>query len=80
MSDRKKLNHRRLAEGEATGHFHEISSGTLFSMPDGSVELDTSGGTVTHQEHGPVVIPAGEYDRLLVREVDEDEEARDVID
>jgi hypothetical protein len=81
----KKLPHARLAEGEHTGHFHEAigpevalyetaSPGTLLlSVP--------SGATVTHQEHRPVTLPPGEYERRIVLEYDHLlEESRVVVD
>ena len=77
---RRKLNHRRLAEGEVTGHYHEIGDGTLYLHEDGRVEVKTDGATVSHQEHGAVEVDPGVHERLIVREVNEDEEIRRVID
>jgi len=79
---RKKLPHRRLAEGEVTGHFHQASAGTLWDYGDGLMVLDApKGATVTHQEHGPVALPPGKYERRIVLEYDHfAEEARQVRD
>jgi hypothetical protein len=49
---------------------------------DTSVWLDApSGSVVVHQEHGPVTLPPGQYERRIVVEFDHlAEEARNVID
>ena len=79
----KKLNHKRLAEGEVTGHYHAATaeSATLYGDDDAML-LDAPDGTdVTHQEHATVSIPPGEYDRLIVQEFDPfEEEVRSVLD
>lgn len=79
----KKLNHKRLAEGEVTGHVHEATakSATLYD-DSGSIVLDAPRGTsVTHQEHKTVKVPPGQYDRLIVQEYDPwEKEIRDVRD
>ena len=65
-----------LAEGEHTGHFHGSQDGGLALMeaPDGRKFLVNEGekeATVTHQEHKPIVIPAGSVAELgIVREYD----------
>jgi hypothetical protein len=80
----KKLEHKRLAEGETTGHFHAASADTasVFDLGDGILVLDAPNGTdVTHQEHATVTVPPGLYDRHIVREYDHAaEEARQVRD
>lgn len=81
----KKLNHKRLAEGEVTGHFHAATArdAVLYS-DDGVVPsfLEAPSGTeVTHQEHGTISLPPGDYDRSIVLEYDPFEEAaREVAD
>ena len=79
----KKLDHKRLAEGEVTGHFHAATaaSATLYEE-GGRLMLDAPEGTdITHQEHKPITLPAGQYDRLLVQEFDPfEEEVRAVRD
>jgi hypothetical protein len=68
----KKLDHKRLAEGEVTGHYHEATARTaeLFDH-DGQIVLNAPHGTtVKHQEHKPLKVPPGEYDRLIVQEYD----------
>lgn len=78
----KKLNHKRLAEGEATGHFHGADEGTLYDMGNDVKLLDAPDGSeITHQEHNPVKLPPGKFVTGIVREYDHaDEEARKVID
>jgi len=81
----KKLDHKRLAEGEATGHFHAAvaEDAVLYGDDTGTpLLLDApSGSDVTHQEHGTITLPPGQYDRSIVQEYDHaQEEAREVID
>ena len=83
MKGYKKLPHRVLAEGEATGHSHTAdSSATLWGSDSGSLVLEVPiETTVTHEEHKPVVLPNGEYDVVRVKEFDHfAEEARQVQD
>ena len=79
----KKLPHKRLAEGEVTGHSHRATarSAALYDV-GGTIVLDAPQGTeVVHEEHGTQVIPPGQYDRTLVQEFDPfSEEIRDVRD
>ena len=67
----KKLPHKVLAEGEMTGHKHQVTEGdaalyehegTLFLR----VESDTA--TLTHEEHGPIVLLQGEFEVTIQRE------------
>ena len=84
MKDEKKLDHNRLAEGEATGHAHRAMGGgvALYEPSPGAMVLDApSGCEVVHEEHKPIVLPPGEYDRIIVSEYDHfAEESRQVID
>lgn len=80
----KKLNHKRLAEGDATGHYHEAvaKSSALYETGEQDMVLKAPRGTkVKHQEHKPLRLPPGDYDRLIVLEFDPFEnEIREVID
>lgn len=82
--DGKKLDHRKLALGEATGHYHlaESESSTLWDVGGGVLVLDAPEGTaVTHQEHKPISLPPGQYERRITLEWDHfAEEAREVQD
>jgi hypothetical protein len=80
MAKRKKLERAILAEGESTGHFHEVHGSGVAFYDDGVLEAP-QGATVTHQEHAPVTIPPGTYGRSIVQEYDHfKEEARNVAD
>lgn len=70
-----------LAEGEATGHAHRATTGRVIRS-GGRVTLENAiADTITHEEHKPIVIPPGKYERLIVREYDHAaEEARAVRD
>jgi len=80
----KKLDHLTLAKGEHTGHHHTVTvgdaelyehEGTLF------LRVNSEEAILTHQEHGPVTLPAGDYKVGIVQEYDHfAEEARDVQD
>jgi hypothetical protein len=79
------LDHLVLAEGEATGHFHQIEDGggvaTLLEDQSGRRYLQVGEPvTVTHEEHGPITIEAGEYDVRIQREYDPKVRERRVID
>ena len=71
------------AEGEVTGHHHScVADGVTLYEKDGvlycGVEKEA---TVTHQEHGPVTLPPGNYRIGIVREVDHlADEIRNVAD
>ena len=81
----RRSTRRILAEGEATGHAHRLMEeadvevfeheGTLF------LRVGPRGAMVTHEEHGPAVIPPGEYQVGRVQEYDHfAEEARNIRD
>lgn len=79
----KRLDHTHLAEGEVTGHYHAATAADAVLYSDGdSLLLDAPSGTdVTHQEHGRIALPPGQYDRLIVREIDPfSDEIREVRD
>ena len=80
MNKRKKLEKAILALGESTGHFHEAHGDGVALYDDGVLEAP-HGAEVTHQEHLPVAVPPGIYDRSIVQEFDHfAEEARNVAD
>ena len=80
----KKLNHKTLAKGEATGHHHIITEGDAeLYEHEGTMFLrvNSDNATLTHQEHNIVTIPKGDYIVKKVREVNwVDEEIRKVRD
>lgn len=75
-----------LAEGEVTGHAHQIKGAVdIFKQgnaPDGDMFMSVPKRiTVQHEEHKPVALPAGKYKISRVREYDHfAEEARRVHD
>jgi len=80
MAKRKKLDRAILAHGEVTGHFHEAHGPGVALYDDGTLEAP-QGAEVTHQEHAPVTIPPGTYERSIVQEYDHfAEESRAVRD
>lgn len=84
-SDATRRESRIIARGEATGHAHVVESedvelfecdGTLYCRV-----ISEKGATITHQEHGPVVLPQGEFRFGIVQEYDYDAaESRNVMD
>jgi hypothetical protein len=84
--DAKPRANNHLAEGEATGHYHAATApdAVVFDLPgipDTLALAAPSGTEVTHQEHGTIMVPAGNYSRSIVNEYDHfTEEARQVVD
>jgi len=80
----ERLGHRVLREGEHTGHKHvAVSDGVeLLRTEDGVLFARVSTRTtVQHEEHNPMLLPAGEHVIKAVREYDHlAEEAREVPD
>jgi len=64
-----KLNHRVLAEGEATGHLHELDSGVLYET-NGTLYFSVSDKTtaLNHPEHATVTFEPGTYRVIQQRE------------
>ena len=62
-----------VAEGEVTGHMHEvIGEGVeVFCDKDGNMFVSApKGGTITHQEHHKIELPVGEFKIGIVRQYD----------
>jgi len=62
--------HRVLAEGEATGHMHELDSGELYEK-GGTLYFrvpEDQKTTLKHQEHGPITFEPGVYKVIRQRE------------
>ncbi|BEL02874.1 hypothetical protein Q0Z83_010650 [Actinoplanes sichuanensis] len=62
-----------LARGEATGHAHVVGGPGLqlvadLDDPDAMFIEVPSHGRVTHEEHGPISLPAGHYRVVRQRE------------
>lgn len=88
--DRRKRENGTVAYGEATGHHHslmtedltraevlEIGAGLFVHVSEDGVRIE--GATFTHQEHGPVILPPGDYQVRIQREYSPDA-IRNVID
>ena len=77
--NRKKLDKKVLAEGEATGHAHRVDV-DVYELPSGVREFDGS-ATVTHEEHKSLRLNADKWASAKVLEYDHfAEEARNVVD
>lgn len=65
-----KQNHRVLAEGETTGHMHELDTGELYES-NGTLFFrvnENEKATLKHQEHGPITFTPGVYKVIRQRE------------
>lgn len=71
-----------LSEGETVGHFHKIEDEIdLLISESGMFVSSKESFTLTHEEHGSITVPAGNYEVRHVQEYDHfAEEARPVID
>ncbi len=67
----KKLDHLVLAEGEVTGHKHQITQGEaeLYEQ-EGTLFLHvlSEKALLTHEEHKEIELPQGDYQISLQRE------------
>ncbi|MEK6935621.1 MAG: hypothetical protein AABW67_02455 [Nanoarchaeota archaeon] len=80
----KKIEGKKLAEGEMTGHAHVLNNSEVFEL-DNRLRIFNGNeqNTLTHQEHKPIVIPSkkGKYVSGKVLEYDHfTEEAKEVKD
>ena len=82
--DGEKLDHLILAEGESTGHNHQIVSGLgQLIMIDKIMHLQIFSETalLKHEEHKSINIPKGNWKIKIVREYDPfEKEIRRVAD
>lgn len=79
----KALEHLTLAEGEATGHAHRITSGAakLFQFDEKTyLSVQSEIATLSHEEHKALEIPHGDYEIKIQREYDDENEWRQVVD
>lgn len=63
-------NSRVLAEGEATGHKHELTDGEVYAVGDVLYFRVPEGKSVTlnHPEHKPITFESGDYQIVAQRE------------
>lgn len=78
----KKLNHLVLEEGEVTGHKHQIltlDKATLFEQMYNNTKLKflhvEKPVEITHEEHGKINLPIGDYEIKRINEYDPFEDA-----
>lgn len=71
-----------LAEGEMTGHAHTVMDDINLIEKDGVLYICAANEfTVTHEEHNPITVPAGNYEVRIAKEYDHfAEEAKRVAD
>lgn len=73
-----------LAEGEVTGHSHRVVAGDVEMLAlEGMryLRVLSDKAVISHEEHGPITLPRGEYVFGQVQEWDYDaEESRHVRD
>lgn len=69
---RNKVNGRWIiAEGEHTGHTHATVDDIELFETNGVLYIkNAEPATITHEEHGPVEIPAGVWKTDIVKEMD----------
>lgn len=82
-NEAQKLEHLIVAEGEATGHKHQVIGDAELNMIDDTIFLSVFDETVSllHEEHNPINVPKGDYVIHIVQEYDHFmEEARKVED
>jgi len=64
-----KQGHRILAEGEATGHMHELDSGLLYESNNTLYfSVSDKNATLKHPEHKQVTFKPGTYKVIRQRE------------
>lgn len=60
-----KVQHRVLAEGEITGHSHQIEEGGVATVYENEdvfyVDVAEASVRVVHEEHGAIELPRGKY-------------------
>ncbi|MFA5135530.1 MAG: hypothetical protein WC505_07130 [Patescibacteria group bacterium] len=81
--EKKKLERPILADGELTGHVHELADPEVevYEVDNGTREFTIANPTqVTHQEHGAVTLPAGAWASDRVVEYDPFNGERKVMD
>jgi len=70
-----------LAEGEVTGHAHRVPIGENIEVHEDFFAVKEGSATVTHEEHGAIELPPGDYSVGIVRETDHlRDEVRNVAD
>lgn len=72
-----------IANGEVTGHTHAVADLNAAEVLDCGtglyVHVGENGVSIQHQEHGPIELPAGDYQVTIQREYSP-EAIRNVVD
>lgn len=67
----KDAGHRTLAQGEVTGHSHRIASGIARYLEEAEarfLRVGDGGAVLTHEEHGDLTVPRGDYQVMIQSE------------
>lgn len=83
LKEGTKVDRNILAEGEATGHYHQaVGEGVKVVEFEGATFLHApNGAEVTHQEHHTTTLPPGDYKIDGVQEFNHfEKEAQRVVD
>ncbi len=79
----KKRDNGVIAYGEVTGHTHavaDLEAAEVLEIGEGLyVRVGEDGVSIQHQEHGPIELPAGDYEITIQREYTP-EAIRSVVD
>src|SRR6202521_5613126 len=77
FTDAASVKNGIIAKGETTGHAHRVlassmAQGALLSLVGRSMFLRSpeAGTTIVHDEHGPIMLPAGSYAVVPQQEFD----------
>lgn len=84
LTKAKKLNHLIVAEGEATGHKHQIidkDKASLYLLDEDIILIIDEETALIHEEHKEINLPPGQYYISFKREYDHfEEEAKKILD
>ena len=72
MTRKDKRTDNVLASGEQTGHAHRAAGDgvVVYGESEDRILEAPHGAIITHEEHGPQTLDAGEYDVTRVKEFD----------
>ncbi len=87
LAQAKRLDRLVLAEGEATGHKHQVTEADiegaeLYQLGDRMILRVTAKGgvSITHPEHAAILVAPGAYEVRIAQEYDEERDFRKVVD
>lgn len=77
----KKRASKIILYGEATGHKHQLTSGSVFDDPKGAIYLSLlKDGSIVHEEHNTIKLKKGKYAVIRQREYQSKDMVRLVVD